>query len=305
MFKMKSALFALLSTTFLFISAVPALAGGGPIEFSVDPNTVLAPGEQYIVHALVYADGTYPTYCKNCYIKLAFRDSAEGDYIAQNSDKTNDEGRIYAKVISKVAGIRTIYASELRDSNGVLKEANSEVKLNYADGVIDSFPMPEGKISVWILDQQIIAPNDRQISLKFGWTQTAGNVSYNILTKQKNTDWETKISGDRGPSTKINLKANQDYYIKVEGCLDKFGTCEDSDELFVPKLKDPQETDQKVMDKKEPDNRDIVSSDSGQLQQKIDNLEKKLAESEKKQSALEQRLNQIIGWIKSIFPFFK
>jgi len=47
------------------------------------------------------------------------------------------------------------------------------------------------------------------------------------------------------------------------------------------------------------------SSASAALQNKVDELQKKLEESQQKQSVLEQQLNQIINWIKSIFPFFK
>lgn len=41
------------------------------------------------------------------------------------------------------------------------------------------------------------------------------------------------------------------------------------------------------------------------LNQKIADLEAQLVESKQKQNALESRLNQLIAWIKSIFPFFK
>lgn len=41
------------------------------------------------------------------------------------------------------------------------------------------------------------------------------------------------------------------------------------------------------------------------LNQKIVNLEAQLAESKQKQNVLESRLNQLIAWIQSIFPFFR
>lgn len=47
------------------------------------------------------------------------------------------------------------------------------------------------------------------------------------------------------------------------------------------------------------------SSASAALQKRIDELQNKLEQSQQKQSALEERLNQIISWIKSVFPFFK
>ncbi|MDO8573697.1 MAG: hypothetical protein Q7R77_03010 [Candidatus Daviesbacteria bacterium] len=47
------------------------------------------------------------------------------------------------------------------------------------------------------------------------------------------------------------------------------------------------------------------ATDSSALQRKIDDLQKKLEQSQQKQSELENRLSQIIAWIKSLFPFFK
>ena len=47
------------------------------------------------------------------------------------------------------------------------------------------------------------------------------------------------------------------------------------------------------------------SSASAALQNKVDELQKKLEESQKKQSVLQSQLDQIINWLKSIFPFFK
>lgn len=47
------------------------------------------------------------------------------------------------------------------------------------------------------------------------------------------------------------------------------------------------------------------SSASAVLQQKIEDLQKQLEQSAQRQSILEERLNQIINFIKSIFPFFR
>lgn len=49
----------------------------------------------------------------------------------------------------------------------------------------------------------------------------------------------------------------------------------------------------------------IDSSASAALQQKVNELQQKLEVSEQKQSVLELKLNQILTWIKSVYPFFK
>lgn len=47
------------------------------------------------------------------------------------------------------------------------------------------------------------------------------------------------------------------------------------------------------------------SSASAELEKKVADLQAKLEESQQKQSALENRLENLINWIKSIFPLFK
>lgn len=42
-----------------------------------------------------------------------------------------------------------------------------------------------------------------------------------------------------------------------------------------------------------------------ELEEKVGDLEKKLAESQKQQSALEAKLNQLLSFVKSLFPFFR
>ncbi len=47
------------------------------------------------------------------------------------------------------------------------------------------------------------------------------------------------------------------------------------------------------------------SSASAELEKKVTDLQNQLTESKQKQSALESRLEGLISWIKSVFPFFK
>ena len=48
-----------------------------------------------------------------------------------------------------------------------------------------------------------------------------------------------------------------------------------------------------------------ATTSSTDLENKGQELEKRLDESQQKQSALEQSVNNIMSWIKSVFPFFK
>lgn len=308
-----------LLASLVFVS--PVLAGGGPVEFTIDPSQgqALNPGEQYIVYARVYADGPYPTYCKNCFIKLALQNPQEGDYLAQNDGVTNDEGRIYAEVISKVPGNRTIYVSELRNTDGARRTANSSVVLNYTGESIlppnptptptpPSTPAPSAEINVWLLSQQLDRSTNRNIVIK--WSAFDGNPGtftiYGRATSNKN-NWDKLLDGQRGPSATINIRADEDYYIKVNGCQDKAGTCVDSDILLITKL---QGKDGKIVSPQNP-NLIISPTPNGdnkrvdELNKRVENLQNQLEESKQRQSFLEIRLNQLVSWIKSIFPFFE
>lgn len=387
------------------ITPKPIFAGGGPVEFTAEPNTSLNPGEQYVIHARVYADGPYPTYCKNCYIKLAFQNPQDGDYIAQDSETTNDEGRIYAKAISKVTGERIILVAELKNSNGTKIDAGSSVALkytgdsqflktptnlhitqiettsdtgtkkvhifwdpvpgatsytvykpmsgiNYYQTTVDTnlyeMPVstssvfyiavaarkdgmesarseiltidlakdntsnnpnptsPPATINAWILRQNLVGQNSREVTVK--WGAFGGNQgTFTIYAKAANkSTWDEKFDGSKGPSATFTIKANQDYHVKVYGCMDKFGTCVDSNTLLLPKM---QTDDGKVIIPKPiesvsstpANNNDEVAA----LNKKVASLEGKLAESQKKQNVLEQRIGDLINFIKRLFPFFK
>lgn len=306
-----------LLASLVFVS--PVLASGGPVEFTVDPNQALNPGEQYIVHAQVYANGPYPTYCKNCFVKLALQSPQDGDYIVQNDNVTNDDGRIYAKVISKVPGNRTIYVSELRNTDGTRIIANSTVVLNYTGEFLLPSPTPsptpspssqpqpiippEGSIYVKVGTQRYVEGPKRYVYLS--WNKVEGAVKYNVYVRLSDIkEYGGALVGTGSLSTEVGINAFLDYYVKVDAC--NTAGCISSSEVFVPRMKKeeggvivvpPPST---VITTPSPNNSNIE-----ELNKKVENLQSQLEESKQKQNFLESRLNQLISWIKSIFPFFR
>src|SRR3989338_532474 len=350
-----------LGSLFLLASLVfvpSVFAGGGPVEFSVEPNSSLNPGEQYIVHARVYANGPWPTYCKGCYIKLAFQNPQAGDYIAQDSETTNDEGRIYAKVQSKVSGERIIIVDQLRDSSGTKINAGSSVALKYTgesifiktptnlrisqiettgdpnvrnvhifwdpvpgatsytvykpmgginfyhttvdtnlyemkvniksgvfyvavdarkDGMSSALSSvltidlsnehpnvttnptpPPANITARIANQQFVEQYSRQVTVKWGaFDGYPGTFTIYVKATTNKNDWEQKFDGSKGPSATFNLKADQDYHIKVHGCMDKFGTCVDSNILLLPKLQKQENPNPTISPAPSGDNKNV------------------------------------------------
>lgn len=293
----------------LFFSS-PVFAGGGPVEFTLDPNQTLNSGEQYIVHARVSADGPYPTYCKNCFIKLALQNPQDSDYIAQNNDVTNDEGRIYAKVISKVPGNRTIYVSELRNSDGVSSIAYSTIVLPYT-GESTFLPsptptpqpigLPAKSIHVKVDSQRYVEGSKRYVNLS--WNKVDGATKY-IVYNRVVKGYDSNYVVETGSlNTELTLNAFLDYYIKVDAC--NSAGCISSSEVFIAKM---QKNDDKVVNTPTPivtTSPEPTNSNIEELNKKVENLENQLQASQKKQSALELKFNQLANWIKSIFPFFK
>ncbi len=206
----------------LFFSANLAYAGGGPVEFWVDPNTSLNPGEQYIVHARVFNDGPSTTLdCKNCLIHLKFKDPQGSDYIAQNSDRTDENGTIYAKVISKVPGNRVVYPTDLQTADGKIINSANYVELAYTgESTLPSTP-------------------------------TASPVTQNP---------KPTISPVQKPST-------------------------------PPAIISPSP----IGENKQVD----------ELNKKVNDLQNQLDQSKKTQSVLEQRISNLVDFIKRLFPFFK
>lgn len=323
---LKALLLPLFAVITLFFSVTTVLARGGPVEFSVYPSSQLNPGEQYVVHAKVSVEDEKHNIvpCKACHIKLAFYNPQESDYLAQSSDITDDEGRIYAKVNSKIPGKRTIYLSELKDLE--IMPMSSFVILNYTgDTATINTQAPE---MIYPQNNQIL---DLEGAYMFKVKAVHGASGYlfglfqnNMMVYENYRDagvlsangefalWDSNPAHNKFKTgeVKVMIRAmvnNQwtdareiTIHLKPRGGTQKVVSTvvDNSPESPAVKAKlpviQPSKTVVIVND----------SSASAQLQKKVEELEQKLVASQEKQSALETRLNQLISWIKSIFPFF-
>lgn len=94
------------------------------------PEYKQPPGAQYFVEVSVFLDPQYvirpqvitttsypPAKCKNCPITIKLENKQESDSIVQNDTKTDNDGRVSAKIVSNVYGKRFVYA-EVVMSNG-------------------------------------------------------------------------------------------------------------------------------------------------------------------------------------------
>lgn len=165
------------------------------------------------------------------------------------------------------------------------------------------YPAPTGTLTVNVLSQQIIQPNNRTVLLKWSALE-GGSIFYDIYGKStKDAGWQRLLSDQGGPSATVTIKANEDYSIKVQGCIRKVGNCVNSNELLLTKI---HKQEGKVVI---PQVTSIAANTDNQqveeLNKKVGELEGKLAESQKRQNALELAFNNLVSWLKTHIPFFK
>ena len=310
----------------------PAFAGGQMVAVYADPDGAVNNNGLYLRVIRVYLNPTIP--CKGAALTFQFNKPEDGDYIATGSntstftmpeDRDNSGCHTYAKMGSMVKGVRQI---QVDARNGDTRYTGSAINVDF-DGeyhgdnetngymyrssttdpyfsiVTNSNPTPPpANINAWILNQEVVPLDSRKVTVKWGaFGGYPGTFTiYAKATTNKN-DWEQKFDGSKGPSATFTLRADQDYHIKVHGCMDKFGTCVDSNVLLLPKI---QILENKVVFPS-PSSVTTTSNNSNtdELNQKIENLQNQLEQSKKTQSVLEQRVNELVNFIKKLFPFFK
>lgn len=285
-----------------------------------------------------YLNPTIP--CKGTALTFQFSNPQDGDYITTGSgtstftmpEDPGDSGcNTYAKMGSMVKGVRQVTVDARNgdtrytgsainvDFDGEYHADNETNGYMYRSSIVDpyasnpywkqyitptSYPVPSGTLSVWVLYQQASIPN-RQVTLKWS-ALNGGPIFYIVYGKKANANnWDKLLADEGGPSATVDIPSNQDYLIRVQGCIRKVGNCVDSNELLLPKV---EKQDGKIII---PPDQTVTHTPSGnnqqveELNQKVANLEGQLQESQKKQSVLEQRVSDLVSFIKQLFPFFK
>ncbi len=331
---------------FLLASLVfvpPVFAGGGGVYVDVTKtDDPLANIVRVYINPALYT-------CKGINVSLSFLVPEDGDRISgsdSNGSSTINNDPEYASINgkeylrcstylkvytahTKLNRILNIYlkgmAGESRQiafSAGYEPDYNSSLLLPWEDSNYSApvpqpsnEPVPSANINVWLLDQRFVGQNKREVTVK--WGAFGGHSgTFTIYAKQANkNDWDEKFDGSKGPSATFNIKANQDYQIKVNGCMDKWGICVDSNIINLPGAKDdiayqdfhPKNDVSYVSPTPTADNNNVdqLNEQSSSLSKKVENLQNQLDQSKKTQGVLEQRINDLVNFIKRLFPFFK
>lgn len=303
-----------LLATFIFVS--PALAGGGRISLEVNPSGFLPVGSKFTLKASVSDNNSdNPTYlpCKKCPITIKIENPKNGEQILQDDSMTDNEGNVRARFSSQDVGEKVIYVDMVL-SDGITY-ASSKYVLNFAQSV------PQGSISIKVDNQKSLGGNIRKVNLS--WNSVQDALDYFVFAKPVNGSYGYALVDTRGLNGEITINTTPDYLVKVMACS-SFGRCIESSEVRISAIKQesittPTKTPVPTQSTPKPTintkitvtPKKVEATSSGEnekiekLNREVENLQNQLDESQKKQSILELRLNQILTWIKSVFPFFK
>lgn len=248
-----------------------------------------------------------------------------------------------AKMGSKVAGVRDVTVVSKHgdytypdppvikvDFDGQYHADNSYNGYNYSSSQdhpsyrlthsqTTSNPVPvsnTGSFYAKIGVQKYLGESKRSVYIS--WSKSLSAVKYNVYARlADDKNYGAALVGTGDLSSEININAFLNYYVKIDACTSA-DSCVSSPELYIAAIKkqggvSTSQNSTTVQTQSDTQNTNTViktvivkdSSETARLQGKVDELEKKLDISQKKQSALEQTLSNLIKWIKSVFPFSK
>lgn len=138
-------------------------------------------------------------------------------------------------------------------------------------------PVPSARYRIYFIQNAYAKPGDA------GWTHTGQLYE--------------------GPSATIYLSADDDWYVRVEGCtIDSPQQCMRSTALLVPKYTGQAVSVYPTMPV--VPSGAVQNEDIERLRNQVSSLEGQLAEAKQKQNALERVVENLIKFIRTVFPFF-
>lgn len=282
----------------IFSHTTKAFAGGGLIDFTVEPTSPVQPGEYYLITANVYTDVVGGTPCKDCKVQFVFNAAQKlsGGTIIPFAEKTDDKGHITAKVINTEVADRYIQAIATLPDNTLFE--SSFYILTFGN----PFPSPtditttnmQKATAITAVSQSLSeGAKNRTRRVSFKWNGSIGMYDYYLyfMPLTENSAWGYSGEPTTYPYATIEyLSTDIEHDIKVQTCP-KGSTigCVDSESIRLG-----------VYDENHPD---VIQTK--ELNNRIANLEAKVNQTEKKQSFLEAQITNILSFLKRIFPFWK
>lgn len=291
---------AILLLFFSLAFTSPVFAGGGLVSFDVSPGGDVPVGFQSTIKPQVYGDYYGGTPCKKCSITIKIENPKSTDVVSQSDSKTDDNGNITAKFISQEVGDRIIYA-EVTMSDGSLY-TSSQYILHYINAT------PKGNISIQVISQKDLGGNSRKVGLS--WNAAPDALDYFVSVRAVTTpSYGTAVVDTRSLSGEITINNSSDYFVKVSACT-SFGICIESSEVRIAALK--------LENTPVPTKKPITTVAIPKVTPPVPTIKpvltspyvatpspSQLVEPRKQQNFLQERINSVITWLKSILPFFK
>ncbi|MBI3485891.1 hypothetical protein HY025_02995 [Candidatus Daviesbacteria bacterium] len=330
-----------LTVSFLTLGVLsfPALtfAGGGPMSLYAFP---LRPFDQTKTFIL-QADITTTEPCDQIKPVFKFKDSVDGDSITPftpPSDGTyftrhyntgqpdfiwREVCTTYVQAKSAAAKQRTAVVAAIVNGS----EVDRETLVSFGDDPFSKQLQNFGRTndynntpSVDVISEKYLGGVKREVNLqwqKISWATKYAVFAREIIDGSAMVEPTTPLTTTSETKATINLAAFSDFYISVVACKtdDPCSFKKDSMyESFLSRIRNVQQASnpvkvstsisqiQPVIAQASP-NQDSKKLD--ELNKKVSDLENQLNESKKRQSFLEEKVNYLTSWIKSIFPFFK
>lgn len=314
------------------------LAGGGPLFIDAFPLRPFDTTKTFILEADVYTNEN----CNQVKPDFAFKDSTPGDSIAPfvlSNDGTfmtrhYDTGQpdftwkeictTYAQVKSSVAKQRTVTVSVVVDG----KKETREMPVAFGDDQFSRELQSFGRVNDYentpapdVISEKYLGNDKRLVNLhwqKIGWA-----VKYMLLGWVVKSDGTLQspfeITTTKDISTSVTVNASSYVAIDVIACRSESSCNENGDNKYgrlilsrrlIPGWSQPGEGIPEITPNAIPVVTIIAPTSADEkriedLNQKVTNLENQLEQSNKRQSLLEARLEQILGILRSIFPFLK
>lgn len=319
-------------TLLAIIYTQPVFAGGMMVSVYADPDGGTNNNGLYLRVIRVYLNPTIP--CKGTTLTFHLSPPQDGDYITTGSgtstytmpeDRGDNGCHTYAKMGSMIKGVRQVSVDA---HNGSTRYTGMAINVDF-DGEYhedsqtyrSSITDPFAGITSNQPSQSIPTPTNVRISqieitadpgikkVHIFWDPIPEITSYTVY-KAAGGQYIYQASVNTN-LYEMNISTSSVFYVAiaakkdgVEGAKSQIITIDLAKDNISDNPKNGTVITGKPIESvsSAPANNNLQVDE---LNQKVASLEGKLAESEKQQNVLQQRLSDLITFIKSLFPFFK
>jgi hypothetical protein len=307
----------------LFLVPSFAFAGGGPLGLEAWPLRPFEQTKTFIIAARLYVPN-----CDTITVQAKFENQLDGDsvtpftppddgsyYEPHYFTQTNTWEKIcmrYFKATSSIAKQRTIQAQATIDGTVQRADYDAAFGSDEYSKQLQDFDRYNNMPQVDVLSQKSLGGSKREVQMQ--WNKVEGVQKYAVYAREiTTTSQQSEVAPFGSPLTTtsdnkatINLASDMDFNLSVVACTPN--SCTPPDNPYELLLSSIQTGTTVYSQSSNPPVITPVSNPNAEkmetLNKKVAELEHKLNESNKKQNILEEKINQLLNFIKSLFPNF-